>query len=293
MPFFKIPTKAKMNKADDIILKLTNFEDKLLGEYYADDEYREMLFTVGLTERDYSILQSALNDYISRSKQFLKRGLNDDALKQLKSAQIISPNNYEVNIGLASCYFTFWQKTRENSFKKLSEKHTQFCLNLKPNDNIAADLLEMIRSGKGKTEKIKNQNSGRMLSNFLSWLMVKDQKGEYSRLYIAIFILLISGVLFFYVIPVSIMDNISANEAQKLSVELEKKYELINKYILDKEIDKAQNELLNLVHPSKEYTEIYPKGFSLEPYSYNGYWKMKREELGRKIESLKKEKKQN
>ena len=279
-----------MNKADEIILKLNQFEDKLLAEYYSDEEYREMLFTTGLSEREYNTLISALKDYLSRAKQFSKRGLNDDALKQLKSAQIISTNNYEVNIGLAACYFVFWQKTKENSFKKLAEKHTQFCLNIKPNDDAAADLLEMIRTGKSKTEKMKNTPSGRGMSNFFSWLMVKDEKGEQSRLYVAIAITIIAAALIFYVIPVSIMDSISANEAQKVSVELEKKYEMINKYIIDDELEKAQNELVNLVHPSTEATEIYPKGFSLQPYSYNEYWKMKREELSKKIESARNKK---
>ena len=45
-----------MNKADEIILKLNQFEDKLLAEYYSDEEYREMLFTTGLSEREYNTL---------------------------------------------------------------------------------------------------------------------------------------------------------------------------------------------------------------------------------------------
>ena len=270
-----------MNKADEIILKLNQFEDKLLAEYYSDEEYREMLFTTGLSEREYNTLISALKDYLSRAKQFSKRGLNEDALKQLKSAQIISPNNYEVNIGLAGCYFVFWQKTKENSFKKLAEKHTQFCLNLKPNDDSAADLLEQIRNGKMKPKQITEKKAS---NKFFSWLMEKDNKGEHSRLYGTIAITVLVCIVLFYVVPVSIMASISAEEAQKVSVELEKKYELINKYILDDELEKAQNELVNLVHPSTQATEIYPKGFSLQPYSYNEYWKMKREELSKKIE---------
>ena len=208
-----------MNKADEIILKLNQFEDKLLAEYYSDEEYREMLFTTGLSEREYNTLISALKDYLSRAKQFSKRGLNEDALKQLKSAQIISPNNYEVNIGLAGCYFVFWQKTKENSFKKLAEKHTQFCLNLKPNDDSAADLLEQIRNGKMKPKQITEKKAS---NKFFSWLMEKDNKGEHSRLYGTIAITVLVCIVLFYVVPVSIMASISAEEAQKVSVELEK-----------------------------------------------------------------------
>jgi hypothetical protein len=274
-----------MNKAEDIILKLSNFEDKLLGEYYADEEYKEMLFIAGISEREYKILQSSLKDYLSRGKQFAKRGLNDDALKEFKAAQIISPNDFEVNFGLANIYFEFWQKTKEGSFKKIAEKHTQFCLNLKPNDDSAADLLEQIRNGKKKPNPIAEKKAP---NKFFSWLMEKDKKGEHSRLYGTIAITLLTCLVLFYVVPVSIMDSISAKEAQKISVELEKKYELINKYILDEEIEKAQEELLDLVHPSNEKTEIYPKGILvLEPYTYNEYWKMKREELSKKIEYLK------
>lgn len=277
-----------MNQADEILSKLNSFEEKLLGEYYSDDEYKEMLFATGISEREYKILQTSLNDYLSRAKQFAKRSLTDDTLKQLKSAQIISPNNYEVNFGLADCYFAFWQKTKERSFKSLAEKHIQFCLNIKPADDAAADLFESIRTGKVKSEKTNNKDSAKGLSKFISWLMVKDKKGEHSRLYTAIAITLLSALLIFFVIPVSIMDNISASEAQKLSVELEKKYERINQYILDEDIENAQKEIINLVHPSTEPTEIYPKGmFSLEPYSYNEYWKMKREELNQKIEAIK------
>jgi hypothetical protein len=279
-----------MNKADEIIVKLNNFEDKLLGEYYSEEEYKEMLFTAGLSEREYQTLQASLKDYISRAKQFAKRGLNEDALKEYKSAQIISPNDFEVNLGLANCYFNFWIKTRESSFRKIAEKHTQFCLNLKPNDDSAADLFEQIRNGKRNSDKkIKPETT--LMKKLFNWLMEKDKKGEHNRLYSTIAITLLAGIVLFYVVPVSIMDSISAKEAQKISVELEKKYELINKYILDEEIEKAQEELINLVHPSNEKSEIYPKGiFVLEPYTYNEYWKTKREELSKKIEYLKRKK---
>lgn len=273
-----------MYKADQIIEKLLHFEDKLLSEYYSDEEYREMLFTAGISEREYDILQTALTDYLDRARQFTKRNLFEDTLKQLKTAQIISPNNYDVNLGLANVYFEYWQKTSENSFQKMAERHIEFCLNINPKDEAAADLLELLRSTKPAINESLKSKSPTTANRFFKWLLKRDKKGEYSRLYLCVATSIIVAFLLLYIIPVSIMDSISADRAQKLSVELEKKYELINKYIQNNEIDKAQNELLKLVHPSKEYTEIYPKGFSIEPYTYNEYWKIKRAELNKKIE---------
>ena len=268
-----------MNQVSDILLKLFPFEDKLLSEYFSEEEYKELLLTTGISEREYNTLLDSLKDFLIRGSKFLKRDLAADALDQFKSAQLISPYNKDVNIGLSRSYLLLWQKSASSTDKKLSEKHAQICLKINPSDETAADIIKQLR----ENNRRKNSKGDSNWKKITNWLLEKNAKGEKERLTVTLSIAFLVGIALF-VIPMIISDNIQEKNDQLMSSELEKKYELINNHIMKGDLETAQNELVNLIHPSKEPSPFSPKGIFAEPYTYNEYWKIKREELSKKIE---------
>jgi hypothetical protein len=209
----------------------------------------------------------------------LKRDLAADALDQFKSAQLISPYNKEVNIGLSRSYLLLWQKSASSTDKKLAEKYAQLCLKIDPSNETAADIIKQLRDNNRKKKIERDSN----WQKFSSWLLEKNARGEQERLTITLCIAFLIGLAIF-IAPMIISDKIQEKNDQILSSELEKKYELINNHIMKGDLETAQNELVNLIHPSKEPSPFSPKGIFAEPYTYNEYWKIKREELSKKIE---------
>jgi hypothetical protein len=268
-----------MNKATDILQKILPFEKRLLEEYYSDEEYKDLLLTTGISERDYITLQDSLKDFLTRGSKFLKRELASDALDQYKFAQLIAPNSVDVNLGLSKSYLQLWQKSTSSTDKSYAEKYAQICLKFDANSESAADIIKQLRDNNRK-KKINKESS---FKNLLSWLLEKNAKGEQERLTVTLSIAFLVGIAIFLA-PMIISDNIQEKKDQLLSSELEKKYEQINSQIIKGDLEKAQDELINLIHPSKEPSPFSPKGLLAEPYSYNEYWKIKREELSKKIE---------
>jgi hypothetical protein len=140
---------------------------------------------------------------------------------------------------------------------------------------------EAIKAANLKAAKKQKRQVKR--SKIWQWLTKKDDQNMTPLLWIATILILLA--LSLWVLSKSGDREVKEQEAQEISVELEKKHAMIENYILLGEIDNALALLPQIVHPSKERSPYKPDGVFSDHYTYNEYWQIKREELRLKIES--------
>lgn len=164
------------------------------------------------------------------------------------------------------------QKEKELELKKLE-------LELKKEEQLQIERLEKLKIEQEKNREIqlKKQQRKQKLSKFKSWFLQKNNKGQYPVL--AGFIsIVIFGIIFgFYLVPMIFSSIEESRNAKSLSTELDKKYEIIQNLILDNNIERAKVLLVDLVHDSDDCKE-YNRPNDCK-YSYQEYWRIKREEL--------------
>jgi hypothetical protein len=170
------------------------------------------------------------------------------------------------------------QKEKELELKRLD-------LELKKKEEQEKEQSEKRKSADAaqKVKEEKNRKHKEGYSNFLQWLTKKDNQGM-TPLAWGLTLLIVGG-LSIWALMKSGDREVRKSEAQKISVQLEKKYEQINSLITSGMIDSAKVLIPELVHPSTEISPYKPDGVLADYYSYTEYWQMKREELWKKIEN--------
>jgi tetratricopeptide (TPR) repeat protein len=141
------------DKIDGILQKLKPFEDSLLSENFSEDEYKEMLFTAGISERDYLVLKNNLQAYLNRSDGFIRQQLYDEALAELSVARLISPLNLNVNVGLSKTYLGLYLKKNIQEYLIAAEKFAHLSLRL---DSTNLDAVSIIKKLKNKRSNKRN-----------------------------------------------------------------------------------------------------------------------------------------
>jgi hypothetical protein len=121
-----------------------------------------------------------------------------------------------------------------------------------------------------------NEETKMTIKKIFTWFLKKDEKGESSRLYIAIALVFITIMVIFGALK-SGKENVIANTDVKIDSALVVKYETIRNQIETGDFDNARLNIKDLVHPSGE-TSSYHKNW-IEQYNYNEYWTLKRTEL--------------
>jgi hypothetical protein len=159
-------------------------------------------------------------------------------------------------------------------------------LELKKKDQEAKENAEQkqLELEKRKRSELKKQKRAQAFNSILNWFLKKDVKGDSPLVWTLVILFLGGGV--YWVINESSQRDKRENEAQEMSIQLEKRFEKINTFIQDGLIDSAKIILPDLVHPSVEISPYKPEGLFKENYKYNEYWQLKREELRLKIQEF-------
>lgn len=170
------------------------------------------------------------------------------------------------------------QKDKELEIKRIE-------LELKKKEQEAKEQEEQkkLELEKIKARELKKQKRNQSFRTFFNWLVRKDSKGDSPLVWALVLISI--GVLVFWALNRSEERDEREDEAQVLSIQLEKKYEKINNYLQDGLIDSAKILIPDLVHPSTERSP-YKSDEEIEHYNYNEYWQLKREKLRIKIQEI-------
>lgn len=133
------------NKTKEILKKLEPIRDKLLSEYYSDEEYRELLMAMGVTAWEWEQLNAGFDDFIARAEGYIKHGLADEAIEELKAAQIIDPNDLEMHRCFSQAYLQLWKAKGIQKYATLAEKHAKNCLQINSEYVLAVKILAQLK----------------------------------------------------------------------------------------------------------------------------------------------------
>jgi tetratricopeptide (TPR) repeat protein len=140
------------NKTKDILKKLEPIRDKLLSEYYSDEEYRELVMAMGVTAWEWQQLEKGFDDFIARAESYIKHGLADEAIQELKAAQIIDPNDLEMHRCFSQAYLQLWKSKGIQKYADLAEKHAKTCLQINSEYDLAVKILAQLKKTAPKKE---------------------------------------------------------------------------------------------------------------------------------------------
>jgi hypothetical protein len=247
-----------------------------------DDIFKQLVKTIN--QHNLQPL-NALAEVKLRDKSILLQydWVNEEIIKQEKLKQTSALNNGEREkarqAALQKDQALAIQKEKELELKKIE-------LELKKKEQEAKEqeakrVRELEKQKENQIKKKQNQENRKKL---WLWLTTKRSEKEMSPALWVVVILFVS-VVGFLAIRHNFSKDIQEEEAQEFSAELEKKYAIIENYILKGQIDSALVILPEIVHPSKEKSPYKSDGVFSDYYSYNEYWQIKRESLKSKIEA--------
>lgn len=261
------------NKTKEILNKLEPIRDKLLSEYYSDEEYRELLMAMGVTAWEWEQLKTGFDDFIARAEGYIKHGLPDEAIQELKAAQIINPNDLEMHRCFSQAYLQLWKTKGVKKYAKLAEKHAKTCLQINSEYDLAVKILAQLKKTTSNESSIAinaplhQQKSVKTKKDSLPPKTPKQNPGIALAFIASIAIILI---LLFMLMPFSSPSNYDKYEHEKTvhtsteaSVEQEKTAEKENPLTLPFEFDKKG-------HDNVEF-EIKESSFKGKEDSYSYY----------------------
>jgi len=240
-----------------------------------DDVFKQLVKTIN--QHNLQPLK-ALAEIKLRNKSILLQydWVNEEVIKQEKLRQTSVLSNGER------------EKARQAALQKeqalVIQKEKELELKKKELESKENEEKRKIEIDKRKRAELQRQKRAQSVNSLLNWFIRKDGKGDSPLVWTLV--ILVLGVLVYWGLRKSNDRDYRENEAQELSIQLEKRFEKINIFIQDGLIDSAKSLLPNLVHPSTERSPFKPEGRFKEHYNYNEYWQLKREELRKKIDDL-------
>jgi hypothetical protein len=145
------------NKSEEILKKIKTFEDKLLSEFYSDEEYGELLKISGISDRDLIILRESLDEYVTRAEGFMQHRLFQEALSELNSARLISPKDLKVNLYLSKVSLELYNQNRDELKKIDAKKFAHICLKLDADNKDALSILAELQKESSTKIALKNK----------------------------------------------------------------------------------------------------------------------------------------
>lgn len=145
------------NKSEEILKKIKTFEDKLLSEFYSDEEYGELLKISGISDRDLVELRESLDEYVTRAEGFMQHRLFQEALSELNSARLISPKDLKVNLYLSKVSLELYNQNRDELKKIDAEKFAHICLKLDADNKDALSILAELQKESRKNIAVTNK----------------------------------------------------------------------------------------------------------------------------------------
>ncbi len=100
---------------------------------------------MGVSAWEWEQLKSGFDDFIARAESYIKHGLADEALEELKAAQIIHPNDLEMHRCFSQAYLQLWRAKSQQKYADLAEQHAKTCLQINSEYEFAVKILAQLK----------------------------------------------------------------------------------------------------------------------------------------------------
>lgn len=166
-----------MNNLENALLKLKSIENKLLEKHYNDEEHYDLVLSLGISKDEFSALKKSYKYFLRKGQYNLKMNLPTDALADFKTVQLISPYEFDVNLGLTMTFALLWEQTGTDKNKELAFKFAVRSQEMDLNDDIASAVINQINNNRTKNgiqriilQKFKKDNRN-LVRNILIFLV--------------------------------------------------------------------------------------------------------------------------
>ncbi len=116
------------------------------------EELRSIAQELGLSPEDLKAAEQSAKDHLARGQGFLKHGLLDDALKELKNALALSPYDQETMLLVAEAHLQRWHKKRHLPDKNEADRLAREVLAEAPENERAFGVLKRLDAPPKRTK---------------------------------------------------------------------------------------------------------------------------------------------
>lgn len=128
-----------------ILEKLRPIREEGFPELYKEEEYIDLVQSLGVDEGEWQQLQEAFGEFLQAGKKALQENQLNIAREFLEKALLIRQANVEVLSALSEVHLRLWRKEglAEDAYK--AERYASRCLIIQPDHEAAQTRLAILR----------------------------------------------------------------------------------------------------------------------------------------------------
>jgi tetratricopeptide (TPR) repeat protein len=132
-------------KTEIILDKLRPIREEGFPELYKEEEYIDLVQSLGVDEAEWQQLQEAFGEFLQEGKKQLQENQLEEAQELLEKALLIRQDDVETLSALSEVHLRLWRNngSADDSYK--AERYARRCLLIQPDHEAAQTRLAIIR----------------------------------------------------------------------------------------------------------------------------------------------------